>query len=210
MKNSVIIASNADFLADSLREILKDISFQVFIAATDNELANKIKDVYPRYIFLEHCFHSYGTDIFIKQIAKRNLRIVVWTASEIKPLAATRYIAAGADSFFTLRDTYKNIWNILNMIAQGKQYFPADVEELFDRENAYPVIGRALTNRQLEIAKLIISGKSNAEIGKILSLSVNTIKFHKKRIYQKYSINTAVDILRNGVISGVLNMDDLK
>lgn len=212
MINSVIIASNANFLTDTLRELLRDISFKVFTAATDNELVNKIRDVYPGYIFIENCFHSYGTDVFIKKIAesKRNLKIVVWTASEIKPLAATRYIAAGAESFFSLRDTYKNIWNILNRIAQGRQYIPADVEELFDRESAYPSIGLDLSKRQFEVAKLLVSGKSNVDIGKILTISVNTVKYHKKKIYQKYSINTTVDILRNGINKGALNMDDFK
>jgi DNA-binding NarL/FixJ family response regulator len=210
--NSVIIATNACFLADTLREKLRDASFQVFTAATDHELADKIKAVFPRLIFLEHCFHGYGTDVYIQRVVQknRNIRIAVWAASEVKPLAAARFIAAGAESFFSLRDTNQNIETVFDRIAGGRSYCPADVEAMLNRDSVYPAAGEKLTRREIEIIKLTVSGKSNKEIGGILSLSFHTVRFHKAGIYRKCGGSTPVDILRNGLIRGIISPCDFE
>jgi DNA-binding NarL/FixJ family response regulator len=208
--NSVIIATNAGFLADILRDRLRDASFRVYVASTDNELTEKINFVYPRFIFIEHCFHGYGTDDFIKKIVRENryLRVTVWSACEIKPLIAARFIIAGAESFFSLRDTYKNIENILEHIAGGRHYCPADVEAVLQSERAVPVIGEKLTRREKQVLKRWISGETNKEIGKFLGLSIHTVKMHKCNVYRKCGGDTAIDILRNGFNRGVICPDD--
>ena len=210
--NSVIIATNADFFAGVLREKLHDAGLQVFIAATDTDLTTKIKAVFPRFIFLENCFHGYGTDSFIQRIVQhnRNVRIVVWAVSEVKPLAAARFIAAGAESFFSLRDTDNNIETIVFRIAGGRYYYPTDVEAILDKDFSYPMIGEELTQREIEIIKLSIVGQTNQQIGDTLSVSLHTVKFHKANIYRKCGGNTSVDILRNGMIRGIIHPEDFQ
>jgi len=209
--NSVIIATNASFLADTLREKLRDASFKVYIATNDEELTEKIKAVFPRYIFVENCFHGFGTDVFIQKIVKRNrnVHIAVWAASEVKPVTAARFIVAGAESFFSLRDTYQNIENILYRIAGGRCYYPVDVEAALDKDSAYPVIEGELTTREIEITKMLISGKTNRQIGVNLSLNENTVKFHKRNICRKLGGDKTIDIMRNGIIRGIIQMEDI-
>lgn len=209
--NGVIIATNAEFLAVILREKLMEIGLQVFIAATDNDLAAKVNSGYSKFIFIEHCFHGYGTDVFIHRMVKRNrnMRIVVWAACEVKPVIAARYIEAGAESFFSLRDSESNIKTVIKNVAWGQRYRPADVEAVLDKEGAEPMFDKELTGREIEIMKMTVTGKTNEQIGNVFSISVNTIKMHKKNIYRKCGGNTAFDILRNGLIKGVLSADDL-
>ena len=73
--NCVVIASNACFLADTLGKKLRNASFQVFNAATDKDLDEKIKAVCPGFIFMEDCFHGYGTDVFIQRMVKKDRRL---------------------------------------------------------------------------------------------------------------------------------------
>jgi DNA-binding NarL/FixJ family response regulator len=208
--NSVIIATNASFLAGVLRDKLRDAEFQVFTAANDNDLTAKIKAAFPRFVFLEHCFHGHGTDSFVQRLThyNQNARIVVWTAAEVKPLAAARFILAGAESFFSLRDTDSNIETIICRIAGGRRYCPADVETELEKDCAFPVIGEELTRREIEIMKMSVEGKTNQQIGDTLSVSVHTVKYHKANIYRKCGGNTPVDILRNGLIRGIIHTED--
>ena len=208
--NSVIIATNAEFLALVLREKLRDAGLQVFVADTDDGLATKIKAVFPRLLFIEHCFHGYSTDVFVQRMVKHNrsMRIVIWAASEVKPLTAARFIAAGAESFFSLRDTDSHIESILYRIAGGRPYCPADVEAELEKDCAYPAIGEELTQREIEIIKMSAKGQTNQEIGNALSVSVHTVKFHKANIYRKCGGNTPVDILRNGIERGIIKTED--
>lgn len=52
-----------------------------------------------------------------------------------------------------------------------------------------------LTAREYEIALLICEGKSNEEIATNVFLSVNTIKFHIKHIYEKLDIGSRTQLM---------------
>lgn len=62
-----------------------------------------------------------------------------------------------------------------------------------------------LSQRELEVLKLIVEGKSNPEIAKQLYLSPNTIKTHVRGIMNKLSVDdrvqAAVIALRSGLVS---------
>ena len=210
--NSAIIATTAFFLADMLKEKLRDAGLQVFITANDDDLETRIKATFPWFIFIENCFHGYGTDVFIQQMTKynKNAHITVWAASEVNPIVATRFIFAGAENFFSLRDTDSHIETIIYQIAGGRHYCPDDVEAVLDKDCAYPVIGEELTQREIQIMKLSVKGQTNQQIGKILSLTVHTVKFHRSNIYRKCGGNTPVDIIRYGLMRGIIHAEDLQ
>jgi len=208
--NSVIVATNAIFLIQGLIKKLINADFQVFTAVNDNELKAKIKFYNPCFIFLEHCFHENGTDEFIRDIVSinRNIHIVMWASVDIKPLLAARFIHAGAESFLSLRDSEESIDNILYRIACGNIYYPADVETALDRDCIFKVNGKLLTKREREIMKLCVPGNSNADIAKILSITVPTVKFHKGNIYKKLGGNRNNDILGKAIKNGIISLDD--
>ena len=53
-----------------------------------------------------------------------------------------------------------------------------------------------LTERELEILRLIALGHTNAEIGEKLFLSVRTIESHRSHIQQKTSRSTRAELVR--------------
>ena len=52
-----------------------------------------------------------------------------------------------------------------------------------------------LSHREREIFNLIIQGKSNKMISAELNISVNTVKFHIKNIYEKLNIKSRKEAL---------------
>lgn len=52
-----------------------------------------------------------------------------------------------------------------------------------------------LSKREAEVVGLIVSGKSNKEIGNDLSLSLSTVKNHVFNIYQKIQINSRFELI---------------
>jgi len=55
---------------------------------------------------------------------------------------------------------------------------------------------RALTGRELEIAKLIVDRKTNTEIAHELFLSKKTVETHIRNMFRKLNANSRVDIAR--------------
>jgi LuxR family maltose regulon positive regulatory protein len=56
----------------------------------------------------------------------------------------------------------------------------------------------ALTERELEILKLLSSGRSNAEIAGHLFIAVGTVKAHTSRIYGKLGVRNRVEAIAKG------------
>jgi DNA-binding NarL/FixJ family response regulator len=209
--NSIIIASSAALLAIILRDKLRNLDIQaVTVTENDRELMDRIKSGYPRFVLLENCFHE-PTEEYVLRLAKRyrDLRIVVWSASGVKPIIAARYILAGAESFFSLRDTDETIEDILQRIISGQRYYPAEVSGIVDTGSYLPTIGGELTIREIEIIKLCVNGQNNYAIAETLGIKHHTVKAHKLHIYRKCGGNTPVDILRYGLQQGVICPEDL-
>jgi len=62
-----------------------------------------------------------------------------------------------------------------------------------------------LTARQLQILQLLAGGHSYDDIGLALALSVNTVRWHVKELYERLGAKTKVEAVMIGVELGLLN-----
>ena len=51
-----------------------------------------------------------------------------------------------------------------------------------------------LTPQEKKIVKIVLKGKSNVEAAKMLNISINTLKTHMKNIFNKYNVNSKVEL----------------
>ena len=65
-------------------------------------------------------------------------------------------------------------------------------------------IGESLSNRETEVMKLISEGKTNNEIGDILSLSPRTVETHRAHILEKLKLKRTADIVRYAIEKGIV------
>lgn len=63
--------------------------------------------------------------------------------------------------------------------------------------------GKPLTERELEVLKHVVMGKSNTEIAKELTISVHTSKAHVCSILEKMSVNHRVQAAVKAVKEGL-------
>ena len=63
----------------------------------------------------------------------------------------------------------------------GIQTAPAGVEQLSERE--------------IEVLRMLAAGQSYKEVGQSLFLSLNTVQFHVKSIYGKLAVNTRMQAI---------------
>jgi len=210
INNSVVIASTAGFLVDILSEKLHDVNFRVYIADNDKDLFLRINNYFPRFIFIEQCFLNDVTDEYIYKIKRtnENLRIVIWTASDITLFSAARFINAGAESFFSLREKSEKVNKIINCINSGETYCPESVLKVCHIESSMPIFGVPLTDREIQIIKLF--DKKDIEIAKALSLSIQTINYHKAKIFRKCGCKRKSEIIKYVVKQGIISPEEFK
>jgi DNA-binding NarL/FixJ family response regulator len=64
--------------------------------------------------------------------------------------------------------------------------------------------GDALTQRELDVLRLVAEGKTNAEIAQSLFVSVGTVKVHVERIIDKLGVSDRTQAAVRGVELGYL------
>jgi predicted ATPase/DNA-binding CsgD family transcriptional regulator len=62
-----------------------------------------------------------------------------------------------------------------------------------------------LSEREIEILRLAADGSANAEIAARLSLSLNTVKWYSKRIYEKLAVGNRIEAIRRAQTLGLLD-----
>lgn len=81
----------------------------------------------------------------------------------------------------------------LNTVASGSSYYSEEVmQRLVESKNEGAPDG--LTERELEIVKLIATGLTSVEIAGQLYISVNTVETHRKNIFSKTGVKNAVGL----------------
>jgi DNA-binding NarL/FixJ family response regulator len=137
-----------------------------------------------------------GIDL-IKRIKDRNdhIRILVWSMHS-EALYAERALRAGALGYLTKDQATDRIVEAIRRVLEGKVSLSEAMTERMlrravggAREEAPRSPLDVLSDRELEVLRLIGGGKKTAEIAEQLHLSVKTVETYRDRIRQKLDLS---------------------
>lgn len=89
--------------------------------------------------------------------------------------------------------------NVSLISLQGEQSF-FDIKP----DGTYSLADQALSDRELEIVRLISKGLKSKEIAEELRISINTVHNHRKKIIEKYDVFSTDEIVQLGLEQGWL------
>jgi DNA-binding NarL/FixJ family response regulator len=121
---------------------------------------------------------------------------------------AVRAIKAGAAAFLTKESAPDKLIEAVRKVASGGRYVGAELAEVLASAIAGDMTDRpheGLSNRELEILKMIGSGKTVSEIARVLTLSVKTVSTHRTRILRKMNMHTNAELMRYAVRSHLVD-----
>jgi DNA-binding NarL/FixJ family response regulator len=120
-------------------------------------------------------------------------------------LYAERALHAGARGYIMKQEAMESVVTAIRQVLEGKVYLNERIKEhilahLTDRAS---VRERApidrLTDRELEIFRLIGEGLSSRDIARKLHLSIKTVGTHRERIKFKLNLKSATELVRHAV-----------
>lgn len=112
------------------------------------------------------------------------IRIVIFSAADDTGLIRAA-LKAGAAGYIPKTATPEVIAAALHLVRAGGVYVPA--EALGEASISEEV---TLTERQLDVLRLMLNGLSNAEIGRALRISESTVKQHVGDVYVALRVST--------------------
>ena len=119
------------------------------------------------------------------------LPVIVLSSSE-NPKDVRRALASGALGYVPKSASRQTLLWALKSVLAGNVYVPPLLinEENEERINANGgSLGAArLTERQIDVLRLVCRGQSNKEIGKVLALSEKTVKAHVTAIFKALNV----------------------
>ncbi len=115
---------------------------------------------------------------------------------------AVRAMRAGASSYLSKSAAAMELVNAVNQVKAGRRYISDEVAVVlaaaFERKDMDRSIEN-LSDRELEVFKLLAVGKSVSEIAHELILSINTINTFRGRLLEKMNFQNNMELIRYAV-----------
>jgi len=113
-----------------------------------------------------------------------------------------RALAAGARSYILKTMPPQEMAEVIRRVHAGRKFIPPDVAaHLADHLGDEP-----LTDRELEVLRLVMDGNSNRDIAETLFISEETVKAHLKHILQKLGASDRTQAVAIGVRRGIIQL----
>ena len=209
MKKILIVDDHPIFRMGMAELLNQEEDFTVCAIAEDISSARKaIREEQPDMAIVDITLaHENGLDL-VKEISSGHCPIQVLVLSmHLESVWAERAIRAGARGYIMKKEASESVISALRIISEGRVYLSKNMTSLLlDKFHVNPSVSggapteEVLTDRELEVYRLIGMGLSTREIAERINLGVKTIGTYRDRIKQKLCIKNAAELTRRAVL----------
>lgn len=113
-----------------------------------------------------------------------------------------RGLQAGAKGYLLKETEPDELLNAIRTVHRGQQYIPPDVGAKLAQRLSNP----ELSERELEVLRLLAQGMSNADIATALGIGEGTVKSHVNRILNKLDVSDRTQAVIVAVKRGIVSL----
>lgn len=168
--------------------------------ATTTQLFSAIEKQIPDIVILEMDIPEINGIATIRRLKKinANTKVLIFS-SQPETVYALSAVRAGAYGYLPKTARVDQILTALTEISEGKIYLTNSLTEQLKREKSgekEKSIFRKLSSREIEVLKLLASGKKNKEVASGLDINEKTVSTYKARLMKKLNVTNIVDMLQ--------------
>lgn len=177
-------------------------------AADVDEALDKIAELNPHVVIVDIGLkHSDGMELLKAMKAQhRHVRAIVHSMYD-ESVYAARCLHAGAMGYVNKEASPNDVIHAIREVLAGRIYVSADMTNQMlghmfagNHTDRDPV--DTLTDRQLEVFRLIGGGSTTAQIAERLHISVHTVETHREHIKHKLGVASVPELTRMAVLWG--------
>ena len=211
---TVIIDDTAD-LRDLLRLALNRGGFDVVGEAGDGKAGiDLVRTEHPDVVLLDVRMPKRTGIEACKAIkeAVPSAKIIMLTVSD-EEADLYEAVKSGAAGYLLKDSSIEEVAQAVRVVADGQSLIsPSMAVKLIDefKQMSKPerehMPGLRLTERELEVLRLVATGKNNREIAKDLFISENTVKNHVRNILEKLQLHSRMEAVMYAVKEKLLDL----
>ncbi|MGV0848359.1 response regulator [Empedobacter falsenii] len=204
----IFILDQHQIVIDGLVSLLhKKKGYNIIGYSTNlNDAVNWLNSNEIDLLITEVTFNNDDVINLIKTIRKQHssVKILILTGDyRIKKVA--ELFKLGINGFIEKHNETKTLIEAIQCISMGESYMGNELKDRIiqnfsnknniENRNMSEILD-SITNRELEVIKLICDGCNSKEISNKLFISFNTVETHRKRIFQKLQIKNSIGLIR--------------
>lgn len=206
----MLIVDDHYIVRQGLKQILVSTFQQVIVDEAVNgedALRRILKSDYD-IILLEIVLPDIDGFELLTQLMKLNPRLrILILSTHCEEKYVLQAIKAGASGYLTKNGSPWELVMAIRTVLSDKKYFGVNVVEslFFNHPKTMPekMPHELLTPRELEVLRMLASGKRLKKIADEMALSLSTVSTYRLRILRKLNLKNNADIIRYSISSGL-------
>jgi len=212
-KIRILIVDDHPVVRSGIRALLATETDMTVIgeASTEEEAVALSAELDPDLILMDLILGSGRGDRAIAEIRKNQpTRILVLTSFATEPLLLAA-IAAGARGYLLKGSSPNELIQAIRSVHKGESWLPPGVTGKVLDHLAGGLSGSAvsehLTERELDVLRLVAEGCSNHEISSRLKVSEQTVRGHVSNILRKLGLESRTQAALYALRTGIQTLD---
>ena len=209
----VLIADDHSVVREGLRMFLgRDPELEVVGEAADGrEAVERSRQLRPDVVLMDLLMPVMDGIAAISAIRHELPEIeVIALTSVLESAAVVGAVRAGAIGYL-LKDTQApELRRAIKAAAAGQVQLSPQASAYLMREVRTPEMTEVLTEREMEVLRLLVQGQSNKEIARDLQIAEDTVKTHVKHILAKLGVQSRTQAVLGAIRLGLVSPDQSK
>jgi DNA-binding NarL/FixJ family response regulator len=163
-------------------------------------MIDEITELRPDVVILDiniNPFSGIEATTMIKKLAPGTK--IIGVSMHNQPSFAKKMIRNGATGYVTKNSSKLEMYDAIRSVMKGEKFICAEIQrnitnQLLVEEEDNKL--SKLTEREIEIIKLIKNGSTNKEIAETLFLSPRTVETHRARILKKLGLKNSLSLVK--------------
>ncbi len=207
-KKQILIVDDHPLVRKGIRSLLEsEHDFGVAgEAASRGEVLDLLRKSLPDLILLDISLQGSDGIEVTKAIRCEFEHVpILMVSMHDETLYAERALRAGANGYIMKHEVAENVIKAIRQVLAGKIYVSDNMRQKVLRDLTQPHADvkstpmDRLSDRELEVFRLIGEGRGTREIAESLHLSIKTIETYRAHIKEKLSIRSAAELARAAV-----------
>ncbi|RJP46717.1 MAG: DNA-binding response regulator [Anaerolineaceae bacterium] len=211
----VLVIDDHAILRDGIRSLLESQEDIIVVGEADNgaDAIDFVRKVHPDIVLMDismpHMNGLEATRIIKEQFPK--VKVLILTQHDNREYI-TPALQAGAAGYVLKRSGRREMLNALRQVYEQGAYLTSNVTREFLQEYSsegghHKTEEHHLTEREQQVLRLIVEGKSNKEIASELGISPKTVSVHRTNIMTKFNVQNTIELIRYATSNHLVGME---